>query len=171
MYALREAVNAFRRAPVLTGLSSAMVGLALFVVGLFGLATYNLQLALTAIEERVEISVHLRDDARQSEIDLAHRELAEIPEVRSVTFLSKRDALERARGDRVWQMLLELCLRNGFPGVLHESCGDPVFCPGAPAVCQSASSGNSTICDARWSRSVSRWPCVGELRRYRYPTR
>ena len=71
MYAFREALAAFRRAPVLTGLSSAMVGMALFVVGLFGLATYNLRLALTAIEERVEVVVYLRDDARQSEIDLA----------------------------------------------------------------------------------------------------
>ncbi|MEQ1856030.1 MAG: permease-like cell division protein FtsX [Longimicrobiales bacterium] len=99
MYALREAVAAFQRAPVLTGLSSAMVGLALYVVGLFGLATYNLRLALTSIEERVEIAVYLRDDARQSEIDLALTELAAIPEVRSVSFISKRDALDRARAD------------------------------------------------------------------------
>ncbi len=99
MYALREALAAFRRAPVLTGLSAAMVGLALYVVGLFGLATYNLRLALTSIEERVEIAVYLRDDARQSEIDLALTELAAIPEVRSVRFISKRDALERARAD------------------------------------------------------------------------
>jgi cell division transport system permease protein len=99
MYALREAVAAFRRAPVLTGLSSAMVGLALYVVGLFGLATYNLRLALTSVEERVEIAVYLRDDARQSEIDLAIRELAAIPEVRQVGFVSKRDALERARAE------------------------------------------------------------------------
>lgn len=99
MYALREATAAFRRAPVLTGLSSAMVGLALYVVGLFGLATYNLQLALTSVEERVEVAVYLRDDARQSEIDLAITELAAIPEVRSVSFVSKRDALDRARAD------------------------------------------------------------------------
>jgi cell division transport system permease protein len=97
MYAFREALAAFRRAPVLTGLSSAMVGLALYVVGLFGLATYNLQLALGAIEERVQIAVYLRDDARQSEIDLVLTELAAIPEVRAVTFVSKRDALERAQ--------------------------------------------------------------------------
>ena len=93
MYAMREAVAAFRRAPVLTGLSSAMVGLALFVVGLFGLATYNLQLALSAIEERVEVAVYLRDDARQSEIDLLLNELADLAEVRTVRFVSKRDAL------------------------------------------------------------------------------
>jgi cell division transport system permease protein len=99
MYALREAIAAFQRAPVLTGLSSAMVGLALYVVGLFGLATYNLQLALTSIEERVEVAVYLRDDARQAEIELALTELASIPEVRSVHFVSKRDALERARTD------------------------------------------------------------------------
>jgi cell division transport system permease protein len=76
-----------------------MVGLALFVVGLFGLATYNLQLALTSVEERVEVAVYLRDDARQAEIELALSELASIPEVRSVSFVSKRDALERARTD------------------------------------------------------------------------
>lgn len=99
MYAVREAVAAFRRAPVLTGLSSAMVGLALYVVGLFGLATYNLQLALSAIEERIEVAVYLRDDARQSEIDLLLTELASMPEVRQVRFISKRDALERARVD------------------------------------------------------------------------
>ncbi|MSR20972.1 MAG: ABC transporter permease [Gemmatimonadetes bacterium] len=99
MHAIREAAAGFKRSPVLTGLSSAMVGLALYVVGLFGLATYNLQLALTSVEERVEVAVYLRDDARQSEIDLALTELAEIPEVRSVSFVSKRDALDRARAD------------------------------------------------------------------------
>jgi cell division transport system permease protein len=97
MYAFREAIAAFRRAPVLTGLSSAMVGLALFVVGLFGLATHNLQLALEAIEERVEVVVYLRDDARQSEIDLLLEEISAFDEVRLVTYVSKREALERAR--------------------------------------------------------------------------
>ena len=99
MYALREALSAFKRAPVLTGLSAAMVGLALFVVGLFGLATYNLRLALTSIEERVEVVVYLRDDARQSEIDLVQSELAEIGEVARVRYVSKREALERAQQD------------------------------------------------------------------------
>jgi len=99
MYALREALAAFRRAPVLTGLSAAMVGLALFVVGLFSLATYNLQLALSAIEERVEVVVYLRDDTRQSEIDQLLTELSAFDEVRQVRYLSKRDALERARAE------------------------------------------------------------------------
>ncbi len=48
-YTIRETLIAFRRAPLLTGLSAAMVGLALFVVGLFGLATYNVQLNLQTL--------------------------------------------------------------------------------------------------------------------------
>lgn len=99
MYAFREALAAFQRAPVLTGLSAAMVGLALFVVGLFSLAAYNLRLALSSIEERVEIVVYLRDDTRQSEIDLALSELADIGEVARVRYISKREALERAQQD------------------------------------------------------------------------
>ena len=99
MHAIREALAAFRRAPVLTGLSAAMVALALFVVGLFGLAAYNLRLALSAIEERVEIVAYLRDDVRQSEIDLAQKEISAIPEVARVNYVSKRDALARAQKD------------------------------------------------------------------------
>lgn len=99
MYALREALAAFRRAPVLTGLSSAMVGAALFVLGLFGLATYNLHLALSAIEERVEIVVYLKDDARQSEIDQAEKDLGGMEEVAGVHYISKREALAKAKAE------------------------------------------------------------------------
>jgi len=99
LYALREALAAFRRAPLLTGLSAAMVAVALYVVGLFGLATYNLQLALTAMEERVEVVVFLRDDARQSEIDAATEVLQALPHVATVRYVSKQEALERAQQD------------------------------------------------------------------------
>jgi cell division transport system permease protein len=98
-YALREALAAFRRVPVLTGLASAMVGLALFVVGLFALAAFNLEEALREAESRVEVVAYLRDDARSSEIDLAHRELASLPEVQEVHFVSKEMALESLRRD------------------------------------------------------------------------
>lgn len=98
-YALREALAAFRRAPVLTGLSAAMVALALLVVGLFGLATHNLRLALSAIEARVEVVAYLRDDARATEIEAVRADLSSFPEVLSVRYVSKEEALEQARAD------------------------------------------------------------------------
>lgn len=98
-YALREAFAGFRRAPVLTGLAAAMVGLALFVVGLFGLVTHNLQVALDQIESRVEVVAYLQDDASAADIEGAVLGLRNQPEVASVIFVSKDSALARARRD------------------------------------------------------------------------
>ncbi|MEK9500616.1 cell division protein FtsX [Gaopeijia maritima] len=98
-YAIREALAGFRRAPVLTGLAAGMVGLALFVVGLFGLVTHNLQVALDQIEARVEVVAYLHDDASAAEIEGAVLELRDQPEVSNVLYVSKDSALARARRD------------------------------------------------------------------------
>ena len=76
-----------------------MVGLALFVLGLFGLAAYNLRLALASIEERVEVVAYLRDDGRQVDLEAARETLATLPGVEEVRFVSKAEALERAMQD------------------------------------------------------------------------
>ena len=95
-YTIREALNAFKRAPLLTGLSAAMVGLALFVVGLFALVTYNVRLYLETLEERVEVVAYLRDDATTREIVEMEGALTTLPEVLGVEFVSKSEALEKA---------------------------------------------------------------------------
>src|SRR6056297_852435 len=97
MYAVREAFAAFRRAPVLTGLAAGMVGLALFVLGLFGLVTHNLQTTLDIVEERVEVIAYLREGATPAEVDAALDELRAVPEVRTAIYVSKAQALENAR--------------------------------------------------------------------------
>lgn len=97
MHTLREAILAFRRSPLLTGLSAAMVGLALYVVGLFALATHNLRLALESVEERIEIVAYIRNDARNDEILLARRELLALPEVLGIELITKEEALEIAQ--------------------------------------------------------------------------
>ena len=96
LYTVRETLIAFKRAPLLTGLSAAMVGLALFVVGLFGLATYNVRLYLETLEERVEVVAYIRDDATTTDIANMEDALASLPEVLGVDFVTKNEALERA---------------------------------------------------------------------------
>lgn len=98
-YALREALAAFRRAPVLTGLSAAMVGLALYVVGLFGLVAHNIRVAIASVEERVEVVVYLQDTTDPVDLELAQEELQSLPEVAAVRYVSKDHALEKARSD------------------------------------------------------------------------
>jgi cell division transport system permease protein len=96
LYTVRETLIAFKRAPLLTGLSATMVGLALFVVGLFGLATYNVRLYLETLEERVEVVAYLRDDATTAEIVNMEEALATLPDVLGVDFVTKDEALARA---------------------------------------------------------------------------
>lgn len=98
-YSIREALAAFTRAPLLTGLSSAMVALALFVVGLFAVAVHNLQVNLDAVESRVQIVAFLEDDALAMDVDLAQAELQALPEVESVRLVTKEEALAAARRD------------------------------------------------------------------------
>ncbi|MBT8335623.1 MAG: ABC transporter permease [Gemmatimonadetes bacterium] len=98
-YAVREALAGFRRAPLLTGLAAGMVGLALFVVGLFGLVTHNLRVALDLVEARVEVVAYLGDDASAAEIDGAVQSMRDQPEVSEVIFVSKDSALARAQRD------------------------------------------------------------------------
>jgi cell division transport system permease protein len=97
MYALREAIAAFRRAPVLTGLSAAMIALSLFVVGLFGLAAYNVRAVVQDVESRVEIVAYLRDDAAVGAVEIAQQQIREFSEVRQVRYISREEALVIAR--------------------------------------------------------------------------
>jgi cell division transport system permease protein len=73
-----------------------MVGLALLVLGLFSLVAYNLRQALTAVEERVEVVVFLREGARTVDVDATIETLRAIPGVEAVIHVSKEEALQRA---------------------------------------------------------------------------
>jgi len=96
-YVFREALRAFHRAPLLAGLSAGMIALSLFLVGLFGLAAYNIKRVLERIEARVEVVAYIRDGAWPESINEARRQIAEFPEVREVAYISKEAALLKAR--------------------------------------------------------------------------
>lgn len=97
MYSLREALAAFRRAPLLTGLSAAMIGLSLFVVGLFGVAAHNIRLVLDQVESRVAVVAYLQDDMPGDQIEVLRTEVSRLPQVRDVLYISRRQAYELAR--------------------------------------------------------------------------
>lgn len=95
--AFREAFLAFRRAPLLSGLSVTTIGVSLFGFGLFGLVALNLQAALRAAEDRVEVRAFL---AEGTPVDAAAAALGDIqafPEVAAVAYVSPEQALARAR--------------------------------------------------------------------------
>jgi cell division transport system permease protein len=97
MYALREALAAFRRTPVLTVLSAAMIGLSLCVVGIFGVTAHNVHEVLNRVESRVEIVAYLRDDATEEQVQDARAQILALPQVREVLYVSRAQALEIAK--------------------------------------------------------------------------
>ncbi|MFQ5745693.1 MAG: cell division protein FtsX [Gemmatimonadota bacterium] len=96
MRSVREAALGLRRAPLLSGLSIGAIGLSLLIVGLFGLTAYNIDRTLTGVERRVEVVAYLRDGTPKEKIDLARSEILSYPEVESVRYISKVEALFNA---------------------------------------------------------------------------
>jgi cell division transport system permease protein len=95
-YALREALAAFRRTPLLIALSVVAIAFSLFVIGLFALTAHNIRLAIAEIEERVEVVGYLHDDATDAQRQLAVREMETLPEVMRVRYVSRTEALATA---------------------------------------------------------------------------
>jgi len=98
-YTSREAFFAFRRAPLLTALSILTIGFALYTLSVFGLVWLNIERVLQDVEERVEVIAYLVDGSDPSDTTVLMQEVAAYPEVDSLAYVSKDDALERARQD------------------------------------------------------------------------
>ncbi|HVE78035.1 MAG TPA: permease-like cell division protein FtsX [Gemmatimonadaceae bacterium] len=98
MLAFREAVIAFRRAPLLSTLSVTTIAFSLFAFGLFGLVALNIRQTLGALEERVEIRAFIVDGTPVEAVAAAVGDIAAFPEVqRPVQIISQDQALGRAR--------------------------------------------------------------------------
>ncbi|CAN5134582.1 MAG: ABC transporter permease [Gemmatimonadetes bacterium] len=98
-YTTREAFFAFRRAPILTALSIVTIAFALYTLSVFGLVWLNIERVLEDVEERVEVIAYLKDATEPGEGAALMREVAAYPEVASVAYVSRDDALARARQD------------------------------------------------------------------------
>jgi cell division transport system permease protein len=94
---LRETLNAFRRAPLLSALSITTIAFSLFVFGLFGLVAVNLQHTIGDVAERVEIVAYLKRGTNVETITRAVADIEGIPQVESVEHVTEAEALARAR--------------------------------------------------------------------------
>jgi cell division transport system permease protein len=95
--AWREALLAFRRAPVLSALSVTTIAFSLFAFGLFGLVALNIRKALSQVEERVEIRAFVIEGTPAEATSAALGDIAAFPEVASATLTTPEQALARAR--------------------------------------------------------------------------
>ena len=98
-YALREALAAFRRTPLLTGLSVIAIAFALFVIGLFGLTAFNIRRAIEKVEEKVEIVAYLTDETTAAQLATSQEEITALPQVAQVRYVTRTEALATAMAE------------------------------------------------------------------------
>jgi cell division transport system permease protein len=125
LFTLREGFLNLRRAPILTATSVAVMGLSLFVLGIFLLITVNLRSAIVAVQKQVEVVVFLREDVRDGEMQSLDAFLREHPAVLDARFLTRDQALAAFREeleDR--EYLLEALETNPLPDTFEITLYD-----------------------------------------------
>lgn len=99
MLAVREALNASRRAPLLSLLGVVTIAFSLFAFGLFALVAVNIRHALRSVEQRVEVRAFVSEGTSADAIAAAMADISVFPEVAKVDYITQEGALERARRD------------------------------------------------------------------------
>lgn len=81
----------------MTFASISAISISLFVLGIFLLLALNVNRLADQIENQVEIRVYLEVNTSEQQRNAVQREIAAIPEVGKVTFISKEEGLEILR--------------------------------------------------------------------------
>jgi cell division transport system permease protein len=117
---VREALLAFKRAPLLSALSVTTIAFSLFVLGLFGLVAVNLQDALRSVAERVEVVAYLLPGTPIEATAIGLKDIEAFPEVQTATYVSEDQALARARAELVeFRDVLRELERNPLPASIE----------------------------------------------------
>jgi cell division transport system permease protein len=125
LFTLREGLRNVRRAPLMSLTSVAVMGLTLFVLGIFLLITVNLRSAISAVQKQVEVVVFVNEDILDGELHALDAFLREHPGVQDVRFLTRDDALadfRRELKDR--EYLLEAMEANPLPDTFEVALFD-----------------------------------------------
>jgi cell division transport system permease protein len=129
-HCVREAGDGLRRNPGLSLLAILSIGVSLYVLGLFLLLAYNLNLFVGALGRDMQVQIYLAEGADDAQIAALRAELASDPAVQAVVFVTREQARERFR--RTFPSLRDLSERiggNPFPAsfelILRDGYRDP----------------------------------------------
>jgi cell division transport system permease protein len=125
LFTVREGVLNLRRAPILSFTSIAVMGLSLFVLGIFLLITVNLRSAIVAVQKQVEVVVFLGENVRDEEMQSLDAFLREHPAVLEARFLGRDEALASFRAElQEREYLLEALEANPLPDTFEIALYD-----------------------------------------------
>ena len=107
-YFIKEVYTSFKRNIWMTLASIFTVVLSLFILGFFSIVILNLNKMADTLESQVQISIYLKDDLSQEEIDETKETLSKIEGLQDIKFITREEAMENFKerlGDQ--QFLLD----------------------------------------------------------------
>lgn len=107
-YFIKEVYTSFKRNIWMTLASIFTVVLSLFILGFFSIVILNLNKMADTLESQVQISVYLKDDLSQEEIDETKETLSKIEGLQDIKFTTREEAMKKFKerlGDQ--QFLLD----------------------------------------------------------------
>ncbi|OQX56120.1 MAG: hypothetical protein B5M53_03170 [Candidatus Cloacimonas sp. 4484_209] len=130
MFILREAFRGLSKNKLMALVTFGVMFFSLFIFGLFLISTVNLFLLIHKAEEKVQITVFLKDNLTQAQITGLKNDIASLMGIKKITFVSKKQALENFRKELGENSdLLEALETNPLPASfdikLYESFKDP----------------------------------------------
>lgn len=93
----REGAKSVGRNGWMSFASISSIAVSLFILGVFMLLALNVNKLADQLDSQVQISVYLEQETGKAKIDAVERLIKRIPEVKSVTFVSKAEGLARFR--------------------------------------------------------------------------
>jgi Cell division protein len=128
---LGEAFSSLWRNYFMTIAAVVTVFLSMVVLGVVMVFVWNINAVLKDVEQKVEISVFLKDSASSTDIEAMQKEILAMPEVKDSQFVSKDEALKRLKEDlKDHQDILKNLPSNPLPASFEISLKDPELASG-----------------------------------------
>ena len=114
-YFLGETLREFVRQKSLTAATLVSTSASLMVFGVVLLVTANVQVVSGQLELRKGVVAFIEDGVTEGQMDYMRAEMATLPEIESITFVSKEEALEQFRQSLGEDEVLEALGTNPLP--------------------------------------------------------
>ncbi len=149
---LGEAFRSLWRNYFMTIAAVVTVFLSMFLLGVVMVFVYNINAVLQDVEQKVEISIFLKDSATSEEVEAMRQELVARPEVKEVQYIDKDEALRRLKEDlKDHQELLNDLPANPLPASLEVSLNDPE----QAGVVATAFEGRPIVDEVRYGKEIA----------------
>jgi cell division transport system permease protein len=149
---LSEAFRSLWRNYFMTIAAVVTVFLSMFLLGVVMVFVYNINAVLQDVEEKVEITIYIKDTATTDEIEAMRVEIVALPEVKEVQFIDKDEALKRLKEDlKDHEELLKDLPANPLPASFEVSLKDPELAGGVAAKFE----GRPIVDEVRYGKEIA----------------